>query len=629
MNTTATTSRLRRVLRSASDKSPARGATVSVAVPIVAVLIELLVSGHDNPRAVAALGLISVTPWPIFLLVVALTASFVLAIRGETPNAIICVAHLVALAFLTHGLPSLLEQEPRFPTAWLHVGFVQSIITVKHPLVWLDARFSWPGFFTGAAALVGLAGLPSAAPLLRWTPLVFNLAYLLPIYITARALVHDSRRAWLVAWFFVLTNWVGQDYFSPQGFTYLLLLGTIAIIAWAFQDPAHSSRAAGIVESLLGRLRLNSLPSSGTGAGVSRYQQVGLLLVLVLVDVALNMAHQLTPVVLAVDVCFLVLLGRTMLPLFALIAVLVTLTWVSYGAVDFWSSHLSTIFGSGGAQSVSSNVGQRIRGSFGHELVVYVRLALTALVWLSAAAGTLSSWRRFRQLPVAALCLAVVPLPIVLGQAYGGEAQLRLYFYTLPFMLMLAMSGVRPGQMATQKSLAMMALISVVLFPAFLVARFGNEQFEQASFTDIATARALFRLAPPGATVITATFNVFLRFERFSSYVYRPADLQNYYFKTPGRVLREYAPNPKGVFFILTPAEIEYAVASNRFAPSWGATLARELRASPRFRQLYAHGGGWVFRIVAPPRPTAPATARAPERSQRKPPRPAHHRGKR
>ena len=56
--------------------------------------------------------------------------------------------NVVALMTALHGLPGLLEPNPRFSVAWIHTGFVEHIATDGTLLKSLDARFSWAGFFS-------------------------------------------------------------------------------------------------------------------------------------------------------------------------------------------------------------------------------------------------------------------------------------------------------------------------------------------------------------------------------------------------------------------------------------------------------------------------------------------------
>ena len=43
-----------------------------------------------------------------------------------------------------------------------------------------------------------------------------------------RALTDDRRLVWLAVWVYTCANWVGQDYFSPQAFSYFMYLTLIS-----------------------------------------------------------------------------------------------------------------------------------------------------------------------------------------------------------------------------------------------------------------------------------------------------------------------------------------------------------------------------------------------------------------
>ena len=46
---------------------------------------------------------------------------------------------------------------------------------------------------------------------------------------------------WLAAWLFCLLNWIGQDYFSPQGWTYLLYLLFVGFLVTWFRPTERTS----------------------------------------------------------------------------------------------------------------------------------------------------------------------------------------------------------------------------------------------------------------------------------------------------------------------------------------------------------------------------------------------------
>jgi hypothetical protein len=573
-----------------------RRSAIEFAAPVVAIVVELLVCHYDNPAKVGGLGLITVTPWPVYAIAFMLSASFALLLRSEDLPQMALVAHIGALGFLLPGLPGLLEALPRFTTAWLHVGFIQAIIIHKHPIVGLDARFSWPGFFTGVASLVGMAHLDSALPFLRWTPLVFNLAYALPVFIIARSLL-TLRLAWLVVWAFILTNWVGQDYFSPQGLAYFIFLSCVALLLFGFHRhaaPLPGRHLRPLLMRLGEPLRAN-LPSP-TGA-----QRAGLLTVLMLAVIALSMEHQLTPVVLAVDIIALVVARQIYGRFFAAAVVVAVVVWISYGASTFWAYHLSNLFGSGGSQAVQATVTSRLSGSHSHELVVYERLAFSFGLWLIA--GIAALWGLIRRSPVSwsAMLLASVPFVVLAAQSYGGEVGLRIYFYTLPFMLIIVIGGF--ADLLPQRSavtVGLITLISTALVPLLLIARFGNEQFEQVTRGDIAAAQYVYSVATPGASIGTVAPNAVVGFRGLAAYYYPSLTFANDGNLTPKQVLRGIKQNPFGTYVLITPAQIENQVVNNGNPANWGTKLEARLNRNRRFKLLFHRFGGYVYEIEPP-----------------------------
>ena len=565
-------------------------------VPVASVGVELAVCHYDDPGKVGGLGLITVTPWPIFALAFVLSLSFATLLRMRSPPTLALLAHVAALAFLLPGLPGLLEQYPRFGTAWLHVGFIQAMIVHQHPIVGLDARFSWPGFFTAIAAVVGMAHLGNALGLIRWTPLILNLAYALPIFVIARALLGSTSRAWLAVWLFILTNWVGQDYFSPQGMGYFILLAVIAVVLVGFHrsdPPIAGKRLRAILVRVGDPARPDSLP-------LAPLQQFAVLVIGVLAVVALSMEHQLTPVVLGVDVVALVLVRQTSARFFAIAVVVSVIAWISYGAQAFWLGHLSAIFGTGGAQAVQSTVTNRISGSQAHQLVVYERLGFAFAVWFVAGVATLRGYLRRSPVPAAALTLALAPAVVLAAQSYGGEAGLRVYLYTLPFMLIVAVGGLADlFRRAKLSTVLAIGVLSAAIVPLMLVARFGNEQFEQVTAGDVAAARYVYATARPGSSIVSVAPNAILGYRGLAAYQYPPVEPGDFAFTRPSQLLAAINIDPRGTYVLVTPAQVAYAVVNDGMPVNWGAQLVRRLDQSSRFRLLYSRFGGFVYRVEA------------------------------
>lgn len=200
------------------------------ALPLAVAGAAMLTAHKVSPTAITALGLISVTPAVFYVAVAAIGLSFIWHLRASAYSTVVLWSHLVAIVLLLHGLPAVLEHEPRFGPAWTHVGIANAIKEHGRPYAHLDARFSWPGFFAAVAATLGMSGRASALPWVRWAPVVANILYLIPLLVIARAMLGDDRRPWILAWTFVFMNWVDQDYLSPQGFAYFIFLAILATI---------------------------------------------------------------------------------------------------------------------------------------------------------------------------------------------------------------------------------------------------------------------------------------------------------------------------------------------------------------------------------------------------------------
>ena len=143
------------------------------------------------------------------------------------------LAYAVSLVLVLHATPTLLYDTLRYAWAWKHVGLIDYLLrhgaTDPHIGNDLAAYQDWPGFFAGNALLIKAAGLRSTLSYAAWGPPFFDLLVVGPLVLIFRRFTQDQRLIWTAVWLFVLGNWVGQDYFSPQAAAYFLYLVVIAI----------------------------------------------------------------------------------------------------------------------------------------------------------------------------------------------------------------------------------------------------------------------------------------------------------------------------------------------------------------------------------------------------------------
>ncbi|MFF7355535.1 MULTISPECIES: lipopolysaccharide biosynthesis protein [Streptomyces] len=484
---------------------PTRPGVVLGCLLIAALLlywVPALRLGEADLDRMGGLGLISVLPLPTLVGAALLVIVFSALLWLRREHRALLLVTLVATVVSLHALPAVIETEPRFPTAWQHLGFLDYIDRTGSAVPDLDARWSWPGFFAVAAFVGRACGVTDFTEVIRWWPTAVQLAYLAPVFLLTRSLRASWRAKWTGVWLFVLCGWVGQDYFSPQGFTYLLYLMFVAILLVWFRPP----------HVIWTRFR----PGEAEVEPVDRRGRAVLLLVLIGLYAASVPAHQLTPFVMLGVLAALVLLGRSELRGLPLLFAVLVAVWVGFMAEPYWSGHFNDLFGGVGGvgSNVSTSVSGRIQGgSSTHKLVLYTRVLLAGSVLALACWGW---WRRrfHRYRERTLLVLTFVPFLGFGMQSYGGEMALRVFMFAVPGATLLGALALFPRTGVTAKerekdrlSLAPLAalLAGLLLMGGFLVARWGNEPFERVRPGEVAAMNWVYAHDKPTLRLLWLT----------------------------------------------------------------------------------------------------------------------------
>ncbi|MFD8390110.1 polysaccharide biosynthesis C-terminal domain-containing protein [Streptomyces sp. NPDC059680] len=484
---------------------PTRTGVVLGCLLIAALLlywVPALRLGEADLDRMGGLGLVSVLPLPTLAGAALLVIVFAALLWLRREHRALLLLTLVATVVSLHALPALIETEPRFPTAWQHLGFIDYIDRTGSAVPDLDARWSWPGFFAVAAFVGRACGVTDFTEVIRWWPTAVQLAYLAPMFLLTRSLRASWRAKWTGVWLFVLCGWVGQDYFSPQGFTYLLYLVFVAILLVWFRPP----------RVIWTKFR----PGEAEVEPAGRRQRAVLLLVLIGLYAASVPAHQLTPFVMLGVLAALVLLGRSELRGLPLLFAVLVAVWVGFMAEPYWSGHFNDLFGGVGGvgSNVSTSVSGRIQGgSSTHKLVLYTRVLLAGSVMTFACWGW---WRRrfHRYRERSLLVLTFVPFLGFGMQSYGGEMALRVFMFAVPGAALLGALALFPRTGVTARerekdrvSLAPLAalLAGLLLMGGFLVARWGNEPFERTRPGEVAAMNWVYAHDKPTLRLLWLT----------------------------------------------------------------------------------------------------------------------------
>jgi hypothetical protein len=472
----------------------------------------------------------------------------------------------------------------------------------------LEARFDWPGFFILTSMLGQAIGFKSTMDFAGWAPVYLNLMYMAPLTLIFRSITSDVRMVWAGLWLFTLTNWVGQDYFSPQGLNYFLFLSIIGLVVTYFRVSKPSSsrvdawlRARRRGRSVLAGAYSLISPDQDEAAALPPMRLAGLALALVVTFSYVAFSHQLTPFFTVAALLALAAFNRIRLRAMPILLGVIAVVWVSYMTVPFLSGHVAQMVSEFGqvTGSVGANVTGRLGGSADHRLVVLLDMAFSGLIWATAAIGFLVRFRDGRRDLSMALLIAA-PVPLVAAQAYGGELVLRLYLFTLPFMAILAAGAVygRPGRLPSRLRTCAVVVFCAVVIVGFLTTRYGNERMDVMTKSEVEGVQQIYRIAPPGSLLIAPNGDLPWRAQGFETYDYTtqsdavflgtPSDLADL-MRSVGR---------SHSYLVLTASEeAEAEMFSGIPSSGWDAFVA-QMRTSPQFRLVFENADTKIFELL-------------------------------
>jgi hypothetical protein len=597
-----------------------------------------------NLAQMDGLGLISVLPLMSLLGITVAVLAFSVALCLPRANPVVLGATLTGIVICLNAVTVFTEAEPRFPTAYWIAGFVDYVSRTGHTAPGLSAYFSWPGFFSGMAFLEHVTGDHNLIPVMRLWPVAIDLACLVPLYLIMRNLRASWRAKWLAALLFTVGNWVGQDYFSPQSFNYVLYLAFIAILLtwfnWRPQAQTATPRAEpdrwhGIASrwrssfsalvpgraeperrrGIVSRWRSSFsvlVPGENESAPISRTQRAILLAILIGIFVLSVTSHQLTPFIMIATCLGLVAVRRCRLTGMPVLMVVIVTAWVSFAAVAFWSGHMSTLFGGLGhfGGNLTASVSDRITGTSQHRIVLDERSASAAAFFLLAAAGLLR--RRYRVVDDrVAITLMCMPFLAFGAQSYGGEIALRVYLFALPaaaiLIAYLFFPATRDEDVGPRwRAFVPVAICAVTLLFGFFIARYGNEEYERIPTGEVTAIDYLYahdqngvRLLWPSAVPAVDTPNMPWEYKDIEKINYIPELAPRDPASVAAIVAALRAAGP-GSYLITTSTQEAYLNQDASYPVDWGKEFRASMAATPGVYTVVANPDAVIYTLHWP-----------------------------
>ena len=588
------------VRRRLAARAPASRAAVIAAytAPVAALLLWAFSLGAIDPGRMTDFGLISVLPVAYWIALAVLTIGFSIAVRERNGPGGLLLVYILVLIAIVHATPTLSYGTLRYSWAWKHVAIIDYFLAHNAPDPnggELAAYYQWPGFFTLNALIEHVTGLKSALSYASWGPPVINAAMIAPLVSIFRGVTKDRRIVWAGLWIFYCASWIGQDYFSPQGFAYVFYL---VIIAALLRRIAGAS-TAGLVSWL------------------------GLLLVPIL---AVDSSHQLTPIMLVTAAVALAIprSGRRLALYVAGMAVVVMAAWDVTAALPFIRQNISSLLGAFGA--LNSNAGAGVVGlgkaETGQIVVSYFDRALSVTVWGLALWGLARRGARLRR--ARPLLLMLAPLPAVIANNYGGEMLYRVYFFSLPGAAVLAAATLIPrsrpgiGQERSRAWIGVVALPCVLgsLVLGLLYSYYGKEQMNYFSPQEVAAAQYLSTQAAPGSLIVAEVPNyadAYEDYEKTTRIWLLPeppiAWVAKINVEQPVAAIHIAAQgwHTGPVYFIVTDSQLAEIEMEGELGRSELQSLVNGLTPANGFEPVYRNADAGIYRVV----PTAKFSTRA------------------
>jgi hypothetical protein len=395
---------------------------------------------------------------------------------------------------MLYGTAALVYSQGRYSWLYKTIGVVQYVNANGQLNRTIDIYQNWPGFFAFAAWFGKIAGVASPLAYAKWAQLVFELAALPLLYLAYDALSMTARQRWLALLLYTGTNWIGQDYFSPQGLGTLLSLGIMAItLRWLYVRKSRTSPGVQAGKDRAGK----SSPSV-------RYP-VLLGVALLIIYFVLSFEHELSPYILAVQIGALAvarLVRPRWLPVL-LVAIALGYLAPRFGYVNSTYGLLNSI-----GNFFSNARPPALQGgsvSTAQHAILRSQEALSLGMWFLAVVGVLLRRRAGRNVASLAL-LAFSPFITLAMLAYGQEGVLRVYLFSLPWTAALAALALVPFPSVSKLKAYGISKPAQALATALWVPRNGSSAvddtviFDRRAANGVRQATALAREAAGAAT---------------------------------------------------------------------------------------------------------------------------------
>jgi hypothetical protein len=580
-----------------------------ISLPAIAALVLWGLSlRHVDVSNLGDYGLPPALPitWYFSLLLAILGAVTVIAM-GRI-SGLIAIAYIAVITVILFGTVPALSAQPHYAWVYKHIGVVRYLELHGQANPKIDIYNRWPGFFALGAVFSRVSGSYNPETYAGWAEVIFSFLDALVVMAAVKAITRDMRIATGAGLIFIVTNWVGQDYYSPQAFAFVLGFALIVIMLRQLRvQEGYSRRLTGLIERIGRSPQLPGEPDDPT----TRWPRWAAIASVLSLDAVIVASHQLTPYMLLVSLALLMLAG-VIRPWWVLFA-MATMTFAYLAAnFHFIRTHYG-VFTSIDPFNNARDSELTETPSAGKLFNTHVELLLIAALFLGTICALIRLIRQkllTRALPF--VVLVVSPFFVLFGQNYGGEASLRIILFCGPWCAALISWGI--ATVTRQRLRWVLMFVTTTVFAALFVPSFlGQEEFNIISPAEVRASEWFYYHARLGSVLVLsapgfpyrygATYPEFsgpegdanpnlLSAPIFQAHQLGPAEV-------PPIVARIHEYSHHG-YVSFTKDQTAYAEALGITPPGALQHLETAVANSPDFRLWYSNNDVRIYELVEP-----------------------------
>jgi hypothetical protein len=584
---------------------------LALALPAIAALVLWRLSLlHVDVSSLGQYGLPPALPIAWYVALVLAILGTVAATTVRPSSGLIMIGSVVVVAIILYGTVPVLSAQPHYAWVYKHIGVVRYLEAHGKVNPNIDIYNRWPGFFALAAMFSTVGGNLNPEAYASWAELFFLLLDVLLLMAAVKSITRDLRIAVGAALFFILSNWVGQTYYSPQAFAFVLGLALITIMFRQLRvtGTSYSRRLARVLERV-GRVPQLPVPADST----AKWPRWAVIAAVFGLDAVIVASHQLTPYMLLIGIALLMLCG-VVRPWWVLVGMGV-MTFTYLAANFHFIQHNYGVFSSFDPFNNAQDSTTPEVPLPGKVFNTDVELLLIVALWLGGVAAMVRLLRRgllVRALPFAVL--AVAPFVVIFGQNYGGEVSLRIILFSSPWCAALiawALATVTRPRLKWVLTTFVAVLFAALFVPSFL----GQEELNIISPAEVQASEWFYYHAPRGTVLVLAapgfpyryggTYSEFRGPEGdanpnlLTSAIFQSRQLGAADVRRVVRKIEEYA---KHGYIAFTKDETEYGEVMGLTPEGALANLQAAVARSPEFRPWYRNTDAQIYELVVPPK---------------------------